>query len=98
MSNVVFAVPAAEAQAVIVQEQMSKDIDGRFHLLLNPYPILPIHFTIPQKKHQPQRIKDNYGEIHRLLDLYPELMVFYMKIDLELTEYILKQKDIKKIV
>lgn len=59
------------------QEQMSKDIDGRFHLLLNPYPILPIHFTIPQKKHQPQRIKDNYGEIHRLLDQYPELMVFY---------------------
>ena len=58
-------------------EQMSKDVDGRFHLLVNPYPILPVHFTIPQKKHQPQRIKDYYGEIHRLLDQYPELMVFY---------------------
>ena len=56
---------------------MSKDVDGRFHLLVNPYPILPVHFTIPQKKHQPQRIKDYYGEIHRLLDQYPELMVFY---------------------
>ena len=57
--------------------QISKSVDSKFHLLVNPFPILPIHFTIPMKMHTPQRILDNYGEIHRLLEQYPELMVFY---------------------
>lgn len=57
--------------------QMSKVIDGKFELLVNPYPILPMHFTIPAHHHQPQRILDNYGEVFRLLSAYNELMVFY---------------------
>ena len=59
------------------KEQIKKDIDGQYELLVNPFPILPQHFTIPSLKHQPQRILNSYGEIHKLLEEYPEMMVFY---------------------
>ena len=59
------------------KEQLKRTVDGKWELLVNPYPILPMHFTLPTLKHQPQAIKDMYGEIYRLLTDYPELMVFY---------------------
>jgi len=57
--------------------QAQKAIDSHFELLVNPFPILPVHYTIPSLRHEPQQILDNYSEMHRLLDKYPELMVFY---------------------
>ena len=57
--------------------QAQKNIDSHFELLVNPFPILPVHYTIPSLRHEPQQILGNYDEIHRLLDKYPELMVFY---------------------
>ena len=59
------------------KEQFKKPIDSQYDLLVNPFPILPIHFTIPNVKHVPQLIREAYGEIHKLLEEYPELMVFY---------------------
>ncbi|MBR1410507.1 MAG: DUF4922 domain-containing protein [Prevotella sp.] len=59
------------------KEQVKKPIDGQFDLLVNPFPILPIHFTIPSVKHEPQLIRQSYSEIHRLLSEYPSMMVFY---------------------
>ena len=59
------------------EQQLTKELDHGFQLLVNPFPILPEHFTIPMKKHVPQTIRDNYGEMHRLLTKYPSLMVFY---------------------
>ena len=59
------------------KEQVKKVVDGQYELLVNPFPILPQHFTIPSVKHQPQRILDCYSEIHKLLEEYPEMMVFY---------------------
>ena len=59
------------------KEQFKKSINNQYDLLVNPYPILPIHFTIPSVKHEPQLIRNSYGEIHRLLEEFPELMVFY---------------------
>ena len=59
------------------KEQIKKEVDGQYELLVNPFPILQQHFTIPSLKHQPQRILDSYGEIHKLLEEYPEMMVFY---------------------
>lgn len=59
------------------KEQMSKQIDEKFHLLVNPFPILPVHFTIPARKHQPQLIYKNYGEMHRFISLHSDLMVSY---------------------
>ena len=46
-------------------------------LLVNPYPILPAHFTLAASAHQPQRIRDIYPEIYRTLDAYPDITVFY---------------------
>lgn len=59
------------------KEQTKKIIDEHFELLVNPYPILPTHFTIPSLRHEPQRILGNYDEIFNLLDEYPEMTVFY---------------------
>ncbi|MDY3847769.1 MAG: DUF4922 domain-containing protein [Prevotella sp.] len=59
------------------EEQAKKVIDEHFELLVNPYPILPTHFTIPSLRHEPQRILGHYGEIFTLLDEYPGMMVFY---------------------
>ena len=46
-------------------------------LLVNPYPILPMHFTLPTDEHLPQRIKPLFGQMMALLQIYPELTVFY---------------------
>ena len=59
------------------KEQIKKSVDSHFDLLVNPFPILPIHFTIPSVKHEPQLIRESYGEIHKLLEEYPGMMVFY---------------------
>ena len=59
------------------QVQMKRVLDGRYELLVNPYPILPMHFTIPMLQHQPQAIRPMYSEMMKLLVRYPELMVFY---------------------
>ncbi len=59
------------------EEQIAKDLSNGFELLVNPFPILPVHFTIPTRQHQPQHIINYYGEIFRLLKEYPDLMVFY---------------------
>ena len=59
------------------QEQVKKNIDNQYDLLVNPFPILPIHFTIPSVKHEPQQIHDKYSQIHKLLEEYPEMLVFY---------------------
>lgn len=59
------------------KEQMVKMIDDNFEMLVNPFPILPMHFTIPARHHQPQSIFHNYGEIHQILSVYSDLMVFY---------------------
>ena len=45
------------------QEQMHRVIDGKYELLVNPFPILPFHFTLPTLKHQPQRILSMYDEM-----------------------------------
>ena len=47
------------------------------HLLVNPFPILPMHFTLPADEHQPQRIKPFFGQMMELLTKYPGLTVFY---------------------
>ena len=59
------------------KEQMQKQIDKNFTLLVNPFPIMPLHFTIPLRAHRPQSIGMNYGEIYKLLTTYPTLTVFY---------------------
>ena len=59
------------------EEQLTIDLGDDFELMVNPFPVLPMHFTIVRKTHVPQTILENYMEIHRLLELFPELFVFY---------------------
>ena len=58
-----------------VQTQMP--IGNDFELLVNPFPILPLHFTIPAKMHQPQLIREHYDKMRQLLDRFEQLTVFY---------------------
>ena len=58
-------------------EQIVLPFGESFDILVNPFPILPVHFTIPSRHHQLQAIAENYVQIHRLLRTYPQLMVFY---------------------
>ena len=53
-------------------EQIKKVLDARFELLVNPFPILPMHFTIPARSHRLQHISDCYGEMYRLLYDFPD--------------------------
>ncbi len=48
-----------------------------YELLVNPYPILPRHFTIVASCHTPQLILPMLPLMLRLLELYPEQTVFY---------------------
>ena len=57
--------------------QIDKPFGQKLNILVNPYPIMPSHFTIPTKKHQPQKIYDLYPEIYKLLNTYQQLTVFY---------------------
>lgn len=58
-------------------QQMVKVVDDRFELLVNPFPILPVHYTLPARRHQPQAILRDYEEMHRLLEQFAYLTVFY---------------------
>ena len=62
------------------KEQMAEVLageGGNYELLVNPFPIMPQHFTIPLAAHEPQRIIGHYGMMHQLTERFPELTVFY---------------------
>ena len=46
-------------------------------LLVNPFPILPRHFTLPSLRHEPQRLGEHFLTMQRLAWNMPSLMVFY---------------------
>lgn len=58
-------------------EQATAPADDRHELLVNPYPILPMHFTIPSLRHEPQTIRNSYADMLKLLEVHPSLTVFY---------------------
>ena len=59
-------------------EQQGLDLNDEFEWLVNPFPILPHHFTIASKTHRPQRILDSYDAmIQATLALPEEYIVFY---------------------
>ena len=63
-------------------EQLTKPLYNKggeqtHEILVNPFPILPQHYTIPSLQHEPQNIYEHFSEIHRLLRQHPKLFVFY---------------------
>ena len=60
------------------KEQILLPLQGTLEgVLVNPFPILPMHFTLPTDAHQPQRIKPLFGQMMEFLIKHPELTVFY---------------------
>ena len=59
-------------------EQRAMPLNDDFEWLVNPFPILPHHYTIAAKEHRPQRILDAYDAmIQATLALPEEYIVFY---------------------
>ena len=60
------------------REQRSIELDDKFYLLVNPYPILREHFCVVSREHRPQRFKDCYEEMLDIASrLEPGYMIFY---------------------
>ena len=60
------------------QEQRSACLNEDFEWLVNPYPILPHHYTIASKRHRPQHFLDAYDAmIQATKELSEEHIVFY---------------------
>lgn len=57
------------------EEQNSLQILNNWELLVNPFPILPFHFTISNKKHIPQKLEWNVGS--QLAKELSGFVVFY---------------------
>jgi glycosyltransferase involved in cell wall biosynthesis len=58
-------------------EQVALPLLGKYRLLVNPFPILSRHYTIPLNSHTPQSILENYEDMMRITDSLDDLMVFY---------------------
>jgi ATP adenylyltransferase/5',5'''-P-1,P-4-tetraphosphate phosphorylase II len=58
-------------------EQKGIPFDGRYTIIINPYPIFPQHLTIPLLEHTPQLIASRYGDMLDLAQQLDDYVVFY---------------------
>ena len=58
-------------------EQIAGNVLGTMELLVNPYPILPLHFTLPAKVHTPQLLMPMYADMLNLAAMWPGMVLFY---------------------
>ena len=60
------------------EEQHSLNLNDDFEWLVNPFPILPNHYTIAAKQHRPQRFLDAHDAMLQAIKTLPEgYIVFY---------------------
>lgn len=59
------------------EEQHALLAERHYRILVNPYPILPRHFTVAYRRHIPQRIFSHYGAMKRMAWKWPQQLVFY---------------------
>lgn len=59
------------------QEQLHRPCFDHYELLVNPYPILPRHFTLPCLVHTPQRIRGHFTDLLRMARSLTGHLVFY---------------------
>ncbi len=57
--------------------QRSLTIINKYELLVNPFPILPVHFTAPLKNHHPQSIINNYIDMMDIAAQLEQYFIFY---------------------
>lgn len=58
-------------------EQMYEESGHGYQLLVNPFPILPVHFTIAAAQHRPQGILQEFMSYQQMLNQFADLIVFY---------------------
>lgn len=58
-------------------EQIAENALGSLELLVNPYPILPMHFTLAATQHVPQLLEPMYADMLHLADKWQGLALFY---------------------
>ena len=59
-------------------EQQALALNEEFEWLVNPFPILPHHYTIASKQHRPQRFRDAYEAMIQTAKALPEeYIIFY---------------------
>ena len=51
--------------------------EKHYQVLVNPFPILPQHFTIPSRRHTPQSIYSHFATLRRMAWDMPRNIVFY---------------------
>lgn len=59
------------------KEQAQLQVIPNFELLINPFPIFPVHFTIPSIKHTKQRIKNAFNDLLEISKKMEGMIVFY---------------------
>lgn len=58
-------------------QQLFLNIRQGYQLLVNPFPILPEHFTLAASEHRPQEILPEFKAFRDFLSLLPQYIVFY---------------------
>ena len=52
--------------------------NGRqYEILVNPFPIFPVHFTVASASHVPQRIAERFPDMLLLAEAFPGYVIFY---------------------
>lgn len=59
------------------KEQHALPIAGHYQVLVNPFPILPHHLTIPTRRHVPQNLSVLLGALNHLAWNMPNYLHFY---------------------
>jgi glycosyltransferase involved in cell wall biosynthesis len=59
------------------EEQIVLKALGALDVLVNPYPILPFHLTLPVSKHVPQQLREVYVDMLNLAREWHDLAIFY---------------------
>ena len=59
------------------QQQEGIALNRRFELLVNPYPILPRHYTLPLRQHRPQLIMPYIDDMIEFANRLNSLFIFY---------------------
>ena len=57
--------------------QSSLPILKKYHFLVNPFPILPHHYTISLRHHRPQLIYNYYEDMMEMASMFDNLFFFY---------------------
>lgn len=58
-------------------EQIGIPVEGKYQVLINPFPILPYHLTLPTRRHVPQTLECLLPLFGKMAWQMPDFFVFY---------------------